>query len=340
MANRFLVDYSNPDAGIGHSLAIINLALKIALRNNLVFCYSEGQLKKSSQKSWRWRFSQMRRLLCLRRSYETHNIGNDLNVMFDFKNLFSKRVEIEKRVNSGELKLIHLPYFQIQIPSNHQIDDEAYAKVDFFIRKHSQENVVFAIAPHEYGDSEYSFTKSFFVNAYSQARISHPIPLNYNNVKLNIAVHIRRGDLMPGRQYGDLNHRMLPDDWYLSIIEIIAKLTKASIAVHIFSEGKDGQYYSENGSPFSWKLALREINSEVIEYIDSSFIETFHHLVNADIFIGSKSGMTHISGIIGNQIKIVPKMWHSYRGANKILEILGHPLEEELKIKNFLEGYL
>lgn len=340
MANRFLIDYSNPDAGIGHSLAIINQALKLALRNNLVFCYSKDQLKKSNKKSWEWRFSQTFRLLCLRKAYETHNIGNDLNVMFDFESIFSTRIEIEKRVKSGELELIRLPYFRIQIPSNNQIDDEAYSKVDEFIQKHPQENAVFVFAPHEYGDSEYSITKNFFVKAYSEARNNYPVPLNFKNDRLNIAVHIRRGDLMPDRQYGDLNPRMLPDSWYLSILEIITKLTKASITIHIFSEGKDGRYYSESGSLFSWKLALREIDSEVIEYIDSGFIDTFHHLVNADILIGSKSGMTHIAGMIGNQIKIVPKMWHSYRGANKILEIFGLPKEEELKIKKFLKEYL
>ena len=233
-----------------------------------------------------------------------------------------------------------MPYFQIKIPSNNQIDDEVYSSVDEFILKHQQENVVFAIAPHEYGDSEYALTKDFLVSTYCKARNINPIPLNFKNGRLNIAVHIRRGDLLPGRQYADLNSRMLPDSWYLIIIQIIAKLTRESITIHIFSEGKDGQYYSENGSLFSWRSALQEIDCEVIEYIDSGFIETFHHLVSADILIGSKSGMTHISGMMGNQIKIVPKMWHSYRGAEKILELSNSPGDEQSKISDFLKKYL
>lgn len=339
MANRFLVDYSNPDAGIGHSLAMINLSLKLALKNNLVFCYSEKQLMKSSNKSWEWRLSQIRRAISLRKPYETHNIGNDLNILFAFKDFFLSRDEIERRIKNKELRLIHLPHFQIKIPSNNQIDDEAYLEVNQFIQKNPQANVVFSIAPHEYGDSEYSLTREFFISTYNKARNVNPIPLNYKSDRLNVAVHIRRGDLLPGRQYADLDSRMLPDSWYLSILRTITLSTKKLVTFHIFSEGKNGQYYSEKGIPFSWKNALQHINCEVIEYIDSELIKTFHHLVNADILVGSKSGMTHISGMMGDQIKIVPQMWHSYRGAKKTLEISGLP-EEALEIENFLKKYL
>ena len=63
MNSRFLIDYDNPDAGIGHSMGIINRALKIAARNNLDFAYSEGQLIKSHQDSLRWKIKQILRTL-------------------------------------------------------------------------------------------------------------------------------------------------------------------------------------------------------------------------------------------------------------------------------------
>ena len=52
MNNRYILDYDNPDAGIGHSMGIINRALKIAARNNLQFAFSESQLTKSNNKSF------------------------------------------------------------------------------------------------------------------------------------------------------------------------------------------------------------------------------------------------------------------------------------------------
>jgi hypothetical protein len=62
---------------------------------------------------------------------------------------------------------------------------------------------------------------------------------------------------------------------------------------------------------------------EVHEHIDSDFLSTFHHLINADILIGSKSGMSHLAGMLSEHIKLMPEMWHSYRGSKKILELAG-----------------
>lgn len=35
--------------------------------------------------------------------------------------------------------------------------------------------------------------------------------------------------------------------------------------------------------------------------------------------------MTHLAGMLGEHTKFVPRMWHSYRGATRVLE-----LEEEI----------
>lgn len=341
MANRFLLDYDNPDAGIGHSMGIINRALKIAGRNQLEFAYSESQLIKSHHKSFKWSLRQYLRKLRGKRADETHNIGNDLNKMLNPKALLTSREEVEKRIQSGEIRLIDLPPFEIHIPSNEQNDEAIYLTVDQFIQNHPEPNIAFRIRNNRFGDYEYGSTRQWFLGAYSKARELFPIPLIFDSNKLNIAVHIRRGDLLPGRQFSDLSSRMLPDTWYLKILNVIAQNTNKNLAIHIFSEGKDGLYYSENGTPFSWKNHFEEFPFEVYEYIDSDFLETFHHLLNADILLGSKSGMSHLSGMLSKRIKIMPKMWHSYKGATQLLEVSDQESElQQNEIKWHLEQYL
>ena len=59
----------------------------------------------------------------------------------------------------------------------------------------------------------------------------------------------------------------------------------------------------------------------MVEKIDQDFIESFHAMVRADVLIGSKSGMTHLAGLMGDGIKLVPRMWHSYRGTRQVIEL-------------------
>ena len=341
MANRFLLDYDNPDAGIGHSMGIINRAIKIADRNQLQFAYSESQLAKSHKKSFKWNLRQRLRKLRGKRADETHNIGNALNEMLNPKALLPSREEVEKRIQRGEIRLIDLPAFEIHIPSNEQDDEAIYQAVDQFIQNHPEPNTAFRIRANRFGDYEYASSREWFLKAYAKARELFPIPLSFNPNELNIAIHIRRGDLLPGRQFSDLSSRMLPDAWYLKILNVVAQNTNQKLAIYVFSEGKDGRYHSENGNPFSWKAHFEDTPYVVYEYIDSDFLSTFHHLLNADVLIGSKSGMSHLAGMLGQHIKIMPKMWHSYRGAIQLLEVSDQQNElHQDQILRHLEQYL
>ena len=321
MTNRFFIDYDNPDAGIGHSMGFINRGLKIAQRNQLQCAYAKEQLRKSSNADWQWRLKQGLRKLRGARVHETHNIGDDLNRMLNLAEILPSRSAIEIRIRNGELKMLTLPPFEMHIPSNAQIDDEVYRPVDQFIQSHPEPNTVFKLSNNRFGDYEYASTRAWLREIYDKARQADPIALCYQPQQLNIAVHIRRGDLLPDRQFADLSSRMLPDRWYIDLLNLIMTQTKRPLSIHIFSEGKNGLYQSELGDAFSWVDFYTHTGHRVTEHIDTPFLETVHHLLHADLFIGSKSGMTHLAGMLGDSIKLLPSLWHSYRGAKRLLEV-------------------
>ena len=320
MTNRFLIDYDNPDAGIGHSMGFVNRGIKIAMRNELQFAYAEEQLRKSSSTEWKWRLKQGLRALRGRQN-ETHNIGNDLNRMLNLAQHLPSRNAIEKRIQNGELRLIKLPPFEMHIPSNEQDDDVVYQSVDHFIQSHPEPDTVFKLSNNRFGDYEYASTRNWFMDAYTKAREADCYALQYQPDLINVAVHIRRGDLLPNRQFSGLSHRMLPDRWYIEILNRVAAGASTPLSIHIFSEGKNGLYQSEQGVHFSWSDFYAGSGHRITEHIDTPFLDTVHHLLHADVLVGSKSGMTHLAGMLGNQIKLVPRMWHSYRGAERLLEI-------------------
>ena len=331
---RYLVDYENPDAGIGHSLGHVNNAVKICLRHGLTFAYAESQVRKSSKSQWSWRARQWIRRLTFRQVYETHDIGNDINTLFAFGRYTKSRCEVERMLQQRKLKMVLLPETAINIPSNAQQDDEAYEAVDATIRSHPEDGIVFLLPEKRTGDFEYQASGDWFKHCYAAMGAS-PFPETYApdpSHALKVAVHIRRGDLLPGRQFDDLSKRMLPDAWYQRILHAILGASGVRpVVVYIVSEGVDGRYCSEKGEAVSWQQVLSENECKVVELIDSPFVVSFRVLVGADILVGSKSGMTHLAGMLGEQIKLVPHMWHSYRGASKVIELEDEIGERDLQ---------
>lgn len=337
MSERYIIDYVNPDAGVGHSIGLINQALKISIRNNVALAFSETQLQKPSSSDLIWRLKKIRKILSGKKPNETHNLSNDLNYLFALSSFLPDRVEIEKKVSSGALKLIRISPPNIPIPSNSQNDDSVYAEIDALISKLERMQIALKLENRDYGDYEYCSTRDWFINAYTNARLKNPIPLSYQKDRLNIAVHIRRGDLLPGRQFSDLSDRMLPDSWYIEVINSVLESINRKFAIHIFSEGANGLYHSELGIPCKWNEYFPNTAHEIHELIDTSFTSTFHHLIEADILIGSKSGMTHLAAMLSNNIKIVPRMWHSYRGTPNVLELSEKDVHPQKIIAEFLQ---
>jgi hypothetical protein len=321
MNQSYLLDYANPDAGVGHSLGLINQAIKIANRSGLQLAFCETQLKKSLSSDVKWKLAQLKRRLTGRNAYESHNLGNDLNYLFSFGTLLPSRMHVEQLGKQRSVPIIQVPTTNIPAPSNFQNDDEVYSSIAQFIKANLQHSSLFRLSAREYGDYEYAETRNWFLNAYNEARKINPIDLSFQPNTTNIAVHIRRGDLLPGRQFSDLSSRMLPDGWYVDILNSVLGAQKAKCSIHIFSEGLDGQYLSEKGSRVRWRDLFDENRCDVIEHIDTPFVSAFHHLIHADILIGSKSGMSHLAGTFNANVKIMPKMWHSYRGVSQLIEL-------------------
>lgn len=330
MNQAYLLDYENPDAGIGHSLGLINQALKIANRSGLQLAFSEAQLKKSLSSDMKWKLKQLKRLLTGRKAYESHNLGNDLNYLFSFSTLLTSRLHVEQSAKQRSVPIIQVPTKNIPIPSNLQNDDEVYSPIVHFIQANLKNSSLFRLSAREYGDYEYAETRNWFRNAYNEARTINPIDLSFQPNTTNVAVHIRRGDLLPGRQFSNLSSRMLPDSWYVDILNSVLDAQKTKCFIHIFSEGLNGQYLSETGSRVRWRELFDKNKCDVIEHIDTPFVSAFHHLIHADILIGSKSGMSHLAGTFNANKKIMPKMWHSYRGIPSLIELNDDLSREDL----------
>ena len=117
----------------------------------------------------------------------------------------------------------------------------------------------------------------------------------YNNNCLNIAVHIRRGDVSQSRHA----KRYIGIGSYLKTMnDIRDRFKNKKIQFHIFSQGHISQFKRIN-------------HTDVMFHLDTDLAVTFHAMVEAPVFIVGPSGLSLGAGWLNNN-GIIYQMpyWH------------------------------
>jgi hypothetical protein len=145
-------------------------------------------------------------------------------------------------------------------------------------------------------NSYYTKTKDFFLNRYLKA---YPLlKEKYKNHivpgKINIAMHIRRGDIVANKNYLEHHkYRILSDKWWRDSFDkilISKKYDLSDIHLNIYSElGKNGLYYNEKAEQFDLKKVFDFKNCSF--YLSVNIYECIYNIINADIFLGGRWGL-------------------------------------------------
>ena len=146
--------------------------------------------------------------------------------------------------------------------------------------------------------------------------------VDFSDDFVNIAVHIRRGDINSGQVSGDkqLTMRWLSNDYYEKVLDqVVSKIEDKKINLFIFSQGdkKDYESYEKYG--------------QVYYCLDMPPMESFIRMVRADILITSKSSFSYKPALLSDGIRICPPgFWHGYPDDEKWI-VAGEDGEIRLK---------
>jgi hypothetical protein len=135
---------------------------------------------------------------------------------------------------------------------------------------------------------------------------------------LNIAIHIRRGDVVSA---GDRYNRYTPNDVLIDRLNVITKtLDKENkvYQVNIFSEGKvsDFNEFSKYSTTF---------------FLEEDEFKTFHSLVKADILLMAKSSFSYLAALLNEGIIFYEPFWHRPLCNWLNINSDGHTLEKKFK---------
>lgn len=132
-----------------------------------------------------------------------------------------------------------------------------------------------------------------------------PEKLLFDKHFLNIALHIRRGDVWNAVQTGSMRkcytNKFVSEDYYVELIQRLHKFFGSSskpLRFHIFSDGK-----IDNFSHFTFideSKALLKLESNIIIdnirfHLSQNTFETLYHMIKAPIFVPGKSTFSVIA---------------------------------------------
>ena len=190
-----------------------------------------------------------------------------------------------------------LPYFDGN-------SKEDLQQIQGMIDQYRGQKVVFFLELDQFYEAQCGVMKHIKEKFYKAQKRKEDV-LRYQPDCLNIAVHIRRGDIVIGQTTKDpgLTKRWLPTEYSANLLKALVNVIPKERAyrIYLFSQGTKEDFPE-----------LEEIPN--IEYcLDMPARESFLHMVMADILITSKSSFSYKPALLSNGIKICPKhFWHAY----------------------------
>lgn len=192
-------------------------------------------------------------------------------------------------------KVRHLPFFM-------EDDERMIAVNKEIIASYSGEKVVFVAEQDQRYDLQYGVREEIQKRFYSSPARKED-KLIYQSGHFNIAVHVRRGDIMADLSKPELAMRYLANDYYYKVLSAVIRLLKVNkpVNIYLFSQGKPEDFPEfKEFENLHWCL-------------DMNARQSFLHMVYADLLITSKSSFSYKPALLNKKIKVSPRnFWHGY----------------------------
>ncbi len=215
----------------------------------------------------------------------------------DFLGFGTGEATVEELLSNQGCKLVRLPPFREKEPGEREL-------IQRIISSYRGRKVVFML--HQ----DQPYADQFGVIDRIQRKFHHAPArqkdkLVFQQDQFNIAVHVRRGDIVAGQKAGIKNHQMRwqENDYFLNVLNHVlnALQTSKTVAIHLFSQGthEDFREFEAFGN-------LRM-------HLDMGARDSFLHMVFADLLITSKSSFSYKPALLSKGIRVCPReFWCAY----------------------------
>lgn len=224
-----------------------------------------------------------------------------------FANLPFPNIQWEKFLGFGEgektvSELKKQGYKTRRLPLFRENNVEEIYLIRKIIQSYAGQKIIFIAEQDQYYKDQYRVMEDLKRKFYASPTRKTD-NLIYSSENFNIAIHVRRGDIMDAPSNPNLTMRYLSNNYFEKVLkQVIQNIhPKKPIHIYFFSQGKPEDY-----PEFSQYANLHWC-------FDMDAQTSFLHLVYANLLITSKSSFSYKPALLNNGIKICPRnFWHGY----------------------------
>lgn len=210
--------------------------------------------------------------------------------------------------------LISHGYKKVLLPRFNETDEYQLNVIKRIIASYTDEKVVFLCEQDQFYRDLHTLIPDLQQKFYA-APARKLDKLMFDNKNFNVAIHVRRGDIMADPSNPNLAMRYLSNDYFQKVLSQVIEMVKTDKPVHIwfFSQGKPEDYPEFTHFPnLHWCM---EMGAQ----------ESFLHMVYADLLITSKSSFSYKPALLNRGIKVCPEnFWHGYPNSNDWVMVDNH----------------
>jgi hypothetical protein len=183
---------------------------------------------------------------------------------------------------------------KVIIPNSGDVHDYEVFLTNYDIK----DDTCFHIRAEEYSIQrnayyDFSLTRKELSDRYKKARYYEPCVNWLDDECINVAVHIRRGNVLIHEHLR--KHRAAPDQGFIDHFNKIKSQTNKPIRLNIYTEGREGKYYNENNIETDIVSLFNHDNTKL--YMSLDIKTTIDNMARSDIIIKDRSGFSMIAAL-------------------------------------------
>ncbi|WP_158847911.1 hypothetical protein [Algibacter sp. L1A34] len=195
-------------------------------------------------------------------------------------------------------------YKKIMLPLFNETNEKETALINSIIGSYAGKKIIFICEQDQFHRDQFGI-QEVMQEKFSKSKIRKSEKLIYSKDNYNIAIHVRRGDIVIGQTNNNPNllMRWQNNDYFTNVLSNVLKQLKTDkpIAIYLFSQGVETDF--PEFKKFENLSFCLDMNAQ----------DSFSHMVFADLLITSKSSFSYKPALLNKGIKVCPaNFWHGY----------------------------